>query len=113
MPVLKQADAIPESIGEGRTRYLTHLDQLMMVVIDFHDGPAEEPDTPHHHPHEQITYVAAGELVFFIDGEPTRLGPGDMIAVPSSVPHTIQTLTEHVRLVDTFQPLRDEFIGND
>ena len=39
MGILKSAEITPESIGPGRTRYLTHTDQLMMVVIDFNDGP--------------------------------------------------------------------------
>lgn len=113
MPVVKQSDTTPETIAEGRTRYIAHTDQLMMVVIDFRDGPASEPDPPHSHPHEQITYVAAGELLFFMDGEPARLGPGDMVTVPPDVPHTVQPLTDYVRLVDTFHPLRDEFLSDE
>lgn len=110
MTVLRHNDAPREPIAEGRTRYLIHTNDLMMVVIDFVDGPAAEPDPPHRHPHEQITYVAEGELWFFIDGEPHKLGPGDMITVASNVPHTIQLLSEKVRLVDTFSPIREEFL---
>ena len=47
MGILKQAMITPESIGEGRTRYLAHTEKLMMVVIDFTDGPTSEPDPPH------------------------------------------------------------------
>lgn len=112
MPAVKQAEVTPESIGEGRTRYLSHLENLMMVVIDFRDGPATEPDPPHNHPHEQITYVVEGKLIFFLDGQPNELGPGDMITVPSDVPHTVQTLTDYVRVIDAFQPNREEFIAN-
>jgi quercetin dioxygenase-like cupin family protein len=57
------------------------------------------------HPHEQVSSAAAGEVIFFLDGEPTQLGPGDMFTVPPDVPHTVQVLTSHVRLVDTFTPL--------
>ncbi len=98
------------TVGEGRERYLTHTDHLMMVVIDCTDGPREQPDPPHHHPHEQITYVAEGELIFFIEDTPYRLSAGDMIAVPPNLPHTIQPLTPKVRLVDTFNPIREEFL---
>jgi quercetin dioxygenase-like cupin family protein len=110
MTVLRQSDVTPEPIAEGRARYLVHTDDLMVVVIDFVDGPASEPDPPHSHPHQQITYVAEGALYFFIDGEPHKLGPGDLITVPSSVPHTIQLLSEKVRLVDTFSPIREDFL---
>jgi quercetin dioxygenase-like cupin family protein len=82
----------------------------MMVVIDFTDGPSEQPDPPHSHPHEQITYVAAGEVLFFLGDTPHHLRAGDMIAVPSNLPHTIQLLTATVRLVDTFNPIRQDFL---
>ncbi len=110
MGTLTQQEAVLETIGEKRTRYLSHTDNLMMVVIDFDDGPTSEPDPPHSHPHEQVSYVAEGEIIFFLDGKPTRLGPGDIFTVPPDIPHTVQLLTLHVRLVDTFTPLRQDFL---
>jgi len=106
MTVVHFAQTTPEIIAPGRTRYLAHSDDLMVVVIDFEDGPHAAPDLPHSHPHQQVTYVAAGEVRFFVDGEPHTLGPGDLITVPADAPHTIQLLTEHARLVDTFTPIR-------
>jgi quercetin dioxygenase-like cupin family protein len=113
MTVLRQANVTPESIAEGRTRYLVHTDDLMVVVINFVDGPTSEPDPPHSHPHQQVTYVAEGEVMFFIDQEPHKLGPGDLITVPSNAPHTIQLLSDKVRLVDTFSPIREDFLQAD
>ena len=110
MGVIRAHDVTPETIAPKRERYLTHTDNLMMVVIHFNDGPTDQPDPPHSHPHEQISYVAAGEVIFFLDGEPNRLGPGDLVTVPPDVPHTVQLLTSHVRLVDTFHPLRQDFL---
>lgn len=110
MGALKQNEVIKEPIGPGRERYLAHTENLMMVVIDFNDGPTAEPDSPHHHPHEQISYVVEGELLFFLGEEQAKLGPGDMITVPPNIPHSVQLLTNHVRLVDTFTPLREDFI---
>ncbi len=37
----------------------------MMVVVDFNDGPTSEPDPPHSHPHEQVSYVVSGEINLF------------------------------------------------
>ncbi len=111
MAFIEQGKIAREVIGPGRERYLCYTDKLMMVVIDFNDGPTTEPDPPHSHPHEQISYVAAGELIVHLGDETKKLGPGDMFTVPPDVPHTVQLLTEHVRLVDTFTPIRDEFIG--
>ena len=83
----------------------------MNVLIDFTDGPWEKPEPPHSHPHEQTSYVAEGEILFLCEGEPDQhLKAGDMFAVPSGRPHTIQLLTKKARLVDSFNPLREDFL---
>jgi quercetin dioxygenase-like cupin family protein len=110
MGTIKLSDVTPEVIARGRKRYLAHLSNLMMVVIDFHGGPTAEPDPPHSHPHEQISYVVSGEINFVLGNEVTRLGPGDIFTVPPNAPHCIQLLTEKVRLVDTFSPIREDFL---
>ena len=110
MGIIKCSDVSPQVIAEGRSRYVARTENLMMVVIDFKDGPAASPDPPHTHPHEQISYVVSGEVNFYLDKVATRLGPGDMVTVPPDVPHSIQLLTPHVRLVDTFHPIRRDFL---
>lgn len=110
MGAVKQAELTPQVIARGRTRYLAHTDHLMMAVIDFTDGPTANPDPPHSHPHEQVSYVASGEIKLFIDNEPIRLVPGDMFTVPANVPHAVQLLSEHVCLIDSFTPIREEFL---
>lgn len=110
MGVVREQEVTKETIGEKRTRYLTHTENLMMVTIDFNDGPTSEPDPPHSHAHEQVTYVAEGELIFYLDGDPHQLQKGDMVTVPPDIMHTVQLLTNHVRLVDTFTPLREDFL---
>jgi len=110
MAILKYDEAPAEQFHSGAERRLGHTDNLMMVIIDFHDGPTEQPDPPHAHPHEQVSYVAEGEIIFVTDDQQTRLGPGDMFLVPPGRPHSIQQLTEHVRLVDCFTPIREDFL---
>lgn len=111
MGTIKQNQAKRESIGDGRKRYLSHTDKLMMVVIDIDDGPLSEPDPPHSHPHEQVSYLVEGKIIVFIGEEKQELEPGDMFTVPADIPHAIQPLTDHVRLVDCFTPLREDFLG--
>jgi quercetin dioxygenase-like cupin family protein len=110
MAVLKYNEMVPGKIREGVERRLGHTQNLMMAIIDFNDGPQNQPDPPHSHRHEQVSYVAEGEILFFLGDSCDRLGPGDMYLVPSGKPHTIQLLTEHVRLVDCFYPLREDFL---
>jgi quercetin dioxygenase-like cupin family protein len=110
MAVQKYNETPAEKIAENVERRLGRLDNLMIVVIDFDDGPTSEPDPLHSHPHEQVCYVAEGEIIFILDGEQNRLGPGDVFLVPSDKPHAIQRLTKHVRLVDCFTPIREDFL---
>jgi quercetin dioxygenase-like cupin family protein len=111
MATLKYDEMPVTQIREGAERRLAYTDNLMIAVVDLHDGPKDQPDPPHSHPHEQVSYVAAGEVLFFIDGQQAQLGPGDLYLVPSGKPHSIQQLTEHVRLVDCFTPVRRDFLA--
>jgi len=70
-----------------------------MVVIYLNDRPISEADPHHSHPHEQVSYVVTGELIEHLGEESKKLRYGDMFAVPPDIPHTVQLLSEHVRLV--------------
>jgi quercetin dioxygenase-like cupin family protein len=109
--ILRTASTPAEKVKDGLTRRIIRTGRLMTVVIDFTGGPWPQPDPPHSHPHEQTTFVAAGEILFLAEGsEPQRLGPGDLFAVPGGVPHSIQLLSASARLVDTFTPVREDFL---
>jgi len=110
MPVNKENVNIPEKVNEGFSRRIVHLDNLMVVVCDFTNGPMPEPDPPHSHPHEQITYVVQGELFLFLGEEKYHISQGDVFLVPSDLPHCIQTLRTNVRLLDCFSPIRKDFL---
>ncbi|OGP78202.1 MAG: hypothetical protein A2V86_18060 [Deltaproteobacteria bacterium RBG_16_49_23] len=110
MGIIKSSEVIQEVIGKSRTRHLAHLSNLMMVAIDFEDGPASQPDPPHSHPHEQISYVVSGEINVVLGDEVTHLSPGDIFTVPANLPHSIQPLSPKVRLIDAFSPIREEFL---
>jgi len=110
MPVFKQETTKSEKLSERFERRIIHLKNLMVVVCDFTNGPANQPDPPHTHPHEQITYVAEGELFFFLGEEKHRLQQGDVFSVPPGIPHCIQTVSSHVRLIDSFSPIREDFL---
>ena len=113
MPVLKKNESVPEKISPVLERRLVHLENLMVVVCDFSHGPMAEPDKPHNHPHEQITYVEKGELYFFIGEEKHRLTEGDLVTIPSGIFHSIQTISRNVRLIDSFTPVRSDFLKKD
>ncbi|MBN2048194.1 MAG: cupin domain-containing protein [Anaerolineaceae bacterium] len=111
MTFYKYDETAPQHFRPGAERRLAVNEHLMMVVFDFNNGPQAEPDAPHTHPHEQISYVVEGEINFFLGDEREHLRPGDMVSIPAGVPHTIQLLSEHVRLVDSFTPVREDFLA--
>jgi quercetin dioxygenase-like cupin family protein len=82
----------------------------MVIEWEFAGGPWEKPDPPHSHPHEQVTYIVEGVILFFHGEEKCQLSTGDMVSVAPEVPHYIQVLSPKVRLIDTFTPLRREFL---
>ena len=111
MGILKFENTPYEEVQPGLNRKIIHTNNLMTVLIDFTGGPWDEPDPMHHHLHEQISYVAAGTIIFFCEGEvPVKLETGDLFSVASGVPHSIQLLSETARLIDSFNPIREDFI---
>jgi mannose-6-phosphate isomerase-like protein (cupin superfamily) len=100
-----------ERFRPGFERRIIRTRDLMTAVLDIDNGPWDAPDPHHSHPHEQITYLAEGEILFLAEGqEPRRMTAGDLFAVPSGVPHSIQLLSARARLVDTFNPIREDFL---
>jgi len=101
-----------EKFRDGFERRILHTANLMTVVIDITNGPWAAADPYHSHPQEQTTYVAEGEILYLAEGfEPQRLKAGDMFAVPSGRPHSIQLLSSQARLIDSFNPIREDILG--
>ncbi len=110
MEVMKYAETEPIRVAPGVNRRFVHTERLMTVIVDLTEGPKSVPDPFHSHPHDQTTYVASGEVLFFMEGEsPEHLHPGDLVAIPANKPHAIQLLSETARLIDNFTPLREDF----
>lgn len=104
-------DELPVTqVNENVTRRIAHLENLMTVVVEISNGPMSEPDPPHSHEAEQISYVAKGECYAFIGDEKKHLKEGDMFCVPSNVPHAVQSLSPILKLIDSFNPIRKDFL---
>ena len=109
--VVNYCDSKGERFREGFERRIVHGRQLMTVLLDVEGGPWPEPDPYHSHPHEQTTFVAEGEVLFLVEGDaPRHLRGGDLVAVPSGRPHAMQLLSPRARLVDSFHPVREDFL---
>lgn len=111
MSILK-FDQVPyEKVNERLKRKIINTDNLMMVLADFSGGPWSEEDPLHNHPHEQITLVVDGEVIFYREGEEDQvMSTGDMIAIPPYQKHAIKLVSKTARLIDTFTPVREDFL---
>ena len=63
----------------------------------------------HSHVNEQVTYVLEGALKFFIDGKEIVVHGGEVLCIPSSMPHMAVALEDTVDL-DIFNPPRQDWL---
>lgn len=111
MPILFKGKGKKKELIPRIEANVVSMDTLMTLVSEISFGIQEEPLPYHAHVAEQTTYILEGELTVFIEGEePTRIKAGDMYYVASGVPHTIQSHSEVVKVVESFSPPREEFI---
>ena len=100
----------PITVNDRVTRKFAYLNDLMIVIVDFTNGPQSEPDPFHAHVAEQVSYVAEGEVLVIIGDKQQKLKAGDVFIVPSNVLHTTQMLSPTLRLIDAFNPIREDFL---
>jgi len=63
----------------------------------------------HAHDSEQMTYILQGALRFLIDGEEITVREGEVLHIPSRIPHQSEALEDTLEL-DIFSPIRSEWI---
>jgi quercetin dioxygenase-like cupin family protein len=63
----------------------------------------------HRHDNEQITYVLEGVLKFVIEGKELIVRSGEILVIPSNLPHSAEALEDTVDL-DVFCPPREDWI---
>jgi quercetin dioxygenase-like cupin family protein len=63
----------------------------------------------HQHESEQITLVLEGELFFETAGQVIVVKAGEVIALPSNVPHAVFTREYAVRAVDAWSPVQEQY----
>jgi len=64
----------------------------------------------HHHHNEQVTYILEGVLKFAIDGKEVLVKAGEVLCIPSNMPHEAWALEDTVDL-DVFNPPREDWLN--
>ena len=96
-----------EQLEPGIQRQMIVGENLMICRLIF------EPNvvTPAHgHPHEQMTIIERGRVLFTIGDKQRIASAGDVLHFPPGTWHGATMLDEEVILVDIFSPIREDFL---
>jgi quercetin dioxygenase-like cupin family protein len=99
-----------EQVNPDLTRRLVTGERIMVASVELQRGCVVPQ---HSHVHEQISYVLEGWLRLTVGDEGAEvydLRAGDVVVVPSNVPHAAQAL-EDTRVLDVFNPPREDWIN--
>jgi len=82
--------------------------QKLMLARVFMKKGAHVP--LHHHHNEQVTYILEGALKFAIDGKEIVVKAGEVLCIPSNMPHEAWALEDTLDL-DVFDPPREDWLN--
>ncbi len=109
MKYLKWKDVELEHLNPQIDRQMVVGDQIMVARVLLVKG-AHVP--LHHHHNEQVTYILDGALKFAIDGKEIVVRMGEVLCIPSNMPHEAWALEDTVDL-DVFTPPRADWLAKD
>jgi len=105
-PITRNAEALPVEMGPDIVRRTLGWGERMLIAeVRLASGSIIPP---HSHPHEQVGYVARGQLEFTIGETVAILQTGDGYVIPGGVAHAVRALADSVA-VDIFSPVREEY----
>lgn len=82
-------------------------DKIMLARVLMKKG-AHVPMHQHHN--EQVTYILEGALKFAIDGKEIVVHAGEVLCIPSNMPHEAWAVEDTVDL-DVFNPPREDWLN--
>ncbi len=97
----------PKELLPGYTVKFIHSERMTLAYWDVKKG---SPLPEHAHEHEQVANVLEGEYELTVNGVTRRLKPGDVVVIPSNVPHSGMALTD-CKLLDVFAPVREDYLN--
>ncbi len=98
-----------EVLNERIARKVISGDKAMVAQVFIAKGGVV-PE--HFHESEQITYILEGALKFEIEGRELVVAAGEVLRIPSHVPHRAVALEDTLDL-DIFSPIRHDWLKKD
>ncbi len=89
---------------------MSHLVAGEQAVVSFLSIPANTYFPIHQHVAEQIMIVLEGYIDQVIDGKMYRVNKGDVITMPSNIPHGGYVRDEACKIIDIFAPARPDLV---
>lgn len=103
-------DIPEEQVTDLFSRKFFSGEKITLAFINMKKGCAVPQ---HQHDSEQFSYCLTGSLDFIIGGEKLCLKAGEMVIIPSNVPHEA-VANEDFTGIDVFSPIRIDWIeGSD
>jgi quercetin dioxygenase-like cupin family protein len=96
----KVTEMISRKIITGEREMVTQIYLKRGAIVPMHD-----------HESEQMTYVLSGALKFFVGGEEIIVREGEVLHIPSSVPHQAEALDDTFEM-DVFSPIRQDWLNH-
>jgi quercetin dioxygenase-like cupin family protein len=96
-----------EPLNDKIDREMVHGDKLMLARVFMKKG-AHVPKHQHHN--EQVTYILEGALKFAIDGKEIVVKAGEVLCIPSNMPHEAWAVEDTLDL-DVFTPPREDWLN--
>jgi unsaturated pyranuronate lyase len=97
-----------EKVTDGVERQMVWGERLMVCRLRI---APRVVTAVHSHPHEQITLVERGRVLFTIGDTQRTASAGDVLHFPSQMSHGATMLDEEVVLIDIFSPIREDFLA--
>lgn len=89
-----------------RVRFI-HTEKQTLALFEIDEGSLL-PEHSHHN--EQTSQVLAGAFELTVDGEAKICRPGDVVVIPSDVPHSGRAITD-CQILDIFIPVREDYLN--
>ena len=102
-------DVEKEALSDVIGRSMIWGERIMLAHIHLKKGSVVPT---HQHDNEQFSYIMEGSMRFWVGGEPGEeiiVSSGEVIHLPSNVPHGAETLEDTLSL-DVFSPPRQDWI---
>lgn len=99
-------DVEVEKVNPLLDRQLIVGEQLMVTRIVLRQGCIVPL---HHHVNEQLSYIVEGALKFWIDGREIVVHAGEVLCIPSNMPHKAEAVVDTVDF-DIFYPPRQDWL---